>query len=105
MGKALFFLAMLGVTLPVFSQVPEQCIQRQERTLSCPHLAYKRAAMDIPALSITKNKIVCLCLSDLTLADAKNASQLDKIDHQVTLQRIAQKYDLTVEDLVLLVKY
>ncbi|MCF2949251.1 hypothetical protein L0668_14120 [Paraglaciecola aquimarina] len=85
--------------------LPSKCIQSEERTKACPRLIYKQAAVAVPVLEVKKNDVICLCLTDLALVKNSKMSKLEEIDWQVTMQRIAQKYQISQEELIKLVKH
>ncbi len=93
--KALSFSALL-LTSTVFAQVPEQCVQAPERTNLCPHTLYRIAKAPVPGLSIPKNGMVCLCLTDLT--------DLPATEQPKAFEAIAKHLTMPVQDVFVLLE-
>lgn len=96
-------LALSGLTNSAYA-LPSECLQAPQRQLACPHMLYKSAALPIEVLNIKKNDVICICLSDLKALNNEAKSKVEEIDQQVTLQRLAKKYQLREEDILTLVK-
>ena len=54
---------------------------------------------------VDKNDVICICLSDFKALRQTTSSKIEKIDQQVTLQRIAEKYQLSEQDILTLLKH
>lgn len=100
----LFLFAVWGLARQAHA-LPEECIQSPERTQACPHQIYKKAAVAVASINVNKGAVVCLCLTDLKDISDPDKSKLADIDRQVTLQRVAQKYRISEQDLANLLKY
>lgn len=58
------FLLLVGWA--THAQVPQQCLQSPLRQQLCPHTIYKKAVIPVPALTVEKGQMICICLSDIT---------------------------------------
>ncbi|MGJ8679190.1 hypothetical protein [Paraglaciecola sp.] len=85
--------------------LPKECIQAETRVQSCPRLIYKQAAVAVPVLGVEKNGVICICLTDFEQVKSAQMSKLEQIDRQVTLQRVARKYQISEEELIKLIKH
>lgn len=104
LARFLGCLLILAFLPDVAEALPSKCLQAVERKNACPHLIYKKAALDVPALDTVKGGIICICLTDLQALQQPSGSEVDKIDQQVTLERLAAKYQLNEQDIVTLLK-
>ena len=96
--------ALLGLTSVAYA-LPSKCLQAVDRKAACPHLIYKKAALAVALLNIEKGDVICICLSDLKALKKTAASAIERIDQQVTLARMAEKYQLDEKDILTLIKY
>ncbi|WP_339725410.1 hypothetical protein [uncultured Paraglaciecola sp.] len=96
-------LLFLGLTT-VVQALPTKCLQTVERQSVCPHLLYKKAALPVALLDIDQGEIICICLSDLKGLIRSASSKVERIDQQVTLQRIATDYQLSEQDILKLIR-
>jgi hypothetical protein len=96
----LLFAALTTVT----HALPLQCLQAIERQHVCPNLIYKKAALPVAFLEIEQGDIICICLSDFKGGGRTAMSKVAQIDHHVTLQRIAKKYQLSEQDILTLLR-
>lgn len=85
--------------------LPSKCLQAAERQNVCPHLIYKKAALPVLPLEVNQGDIICICLSDFKVLKSTANSKVAQIDQQVTLQRIAKKYQLQEQDILSLLRY
>ena len=105
-NKIVLFGCLLFVELTnVAIALPTKCLQAPERQNVCPHLIYKQAALPVTLLDVDKNDVICICLSDFKALRQTTSSKIEKIDQQVTLQRIAEKYQLSEQDILTLLKH
>lgn len=100
-----FFGALLfvGLTLPA-QALPSKCLQAGEKQNICPHIIYKKAALPVALLDVEKGDVICMCLSDLKGLRNTKTSKLEQINQNTTLQRLAEKYELTEQDILTLVR-
>lgn len=103
MSTRLVFLSLF-LALPV-NALPESCLQVPERTQACPHLIYKRARVDVPIITTKAKEMICICLSDLAPLRIEAQDKLGKIKQQMMLTRMAEKLQLTEDDLLSLIRY
>jgi hypothetical protein len=96
-------LLFVGLTAEAHA-LPSKCLQAPERQNVCPHLIYKKAALQVALLDVAKGDIICICLSDINVLSNTVMSKVEQIDHQVTFQRIAQKYQLSQQDILTLIR-
>lgn len=99
-----YCLLLVGLTSRAHA-LPTKCLQAPERKNVCPHLLYKKAALPVALLDVEKGDIICICLGDLNALKNMESSNVEKINQQVTLQRIAEKYQLSEQDIFTLVRY
>ncbi|GAC21889.1 hypothetical protein GARC_4953 [Paraglaciecola arctica BSs20135] len=50
-------------------------------------------------------EVICICLSDLNALRNAVTSKVERIDQQVTLQRIAEKHQLSEQDIFTLIRH
>lgn len=84
--------------------LPEQCLQSMARSESCPQIIYKKSPVDIPKLHIKAGGMACLCLADVLGIREARAAQLQTPELQVSLTRFAQQWDMSEQDLLLLIR-
>ena len=84
--------------------LPAKCLQAEERQNVCPHLIYKKSALSVALLDVEKGEVICICLSDLKTLMNTEKSKLNQINQSVTLQRLAEKYELNEQDILTLIK-
>lgn len=103
--KLVYFCFFLFAGLSAVAQaLPSKCLQAVERHNICPHFIYKKAALAVAVLDVDKGGVICICLSDLQVLRHTAMSQVEQIDHQVTLQRIANRYQLSEQDILTLIR-
>lgn len=90
----LLFLFLL--TVPVFAQVPEMCIEKPRRDNVCEHLLYKRSPVSIEQLKIKEGDMVCLCMADYQPLRIPIKDGIAATQQLVELKRAAR--DLGVEE-------
>lgn len=99
------FCCLLFVGFTTAAQaLPSKCLQAAEKLNVCPHLIYKKAALPVALLEVDKGDIICICLSDFYVLNSTAKSNTEQIDQQVTLQRIAKKYQLKEQDILTLLR-
>jgi len=98
-----YCLIFVGLTT-VAHALPTKCLQAPERQSVCPHLIYKKAALPVALLEVEQGDVVCICLSDLKALHSPAKNRVEQIDQQVTLQRIAKKYQLNEQDILTLLR-
>jgi hypothetical protein len=104
-NKIVLFCCLLLIALKTAANaLPSKCLQAAERQNVCPHLIYKKAALTVALLDVDKGDIICICLSDLKVLSNTATSKVAQIDHQVTLQRIAKKNQLSGQDILTLIR-
>lgn len=86
------------------AMMPEKCIQLPERKKACPNILYKKSPIKLLPFSVNKGEIVCICMADFSSLRIPAKSEVDKIDQQVTLQKIAEKLALPESDLLILIR-
>lgn len=96
-------LLCVGLTTAAYA-LPSKCLQAPERQNACPHLIYKKAALSVALLDVDKGDIICICLSDLKALSNTATSKVEQIDQQVTLQRLAEKHQLSEQDILTLIR-
>ncbi|WP_233267350.1 hypothetical protein [Paraglaciecola sp. L3A3] len=96
---------MTAITCEVIAAVPAQCLQAPERSTPCPHILYKKAAVAVPDLQVKKGQVICLCLSDLQALRNNSKTKLEEIDQQVTLERTAKKYNVSQDEIRILLQH
>lgn len=102
----ILFSLLLLVGLPTLVQaLPSKCLQVEEMQKACPHIIYKKAALPVAVLDVEKGQIICICLSDLKALRNTATSKVEQINQKVTLQRMAEKHQLTEQDIVTLITY
>jgi hypothetical protein len=101
--SALFCLLLIGLT-NVVSAMPSKCLQAPERKTVCPHLIYKKAALPVALLGVEKGGVICICLHDFEALKNTPISKVEKIDQQVTFERLADKYQLSKQDVLTLIR-
>lgn len=107
MKNALFVL-LLVFALSLFNDVsalPAKCLQAPSRINACPHIIYKKAALAVEAIDVKKGEVICLCLSDLAALNNTAMSEVEKIDQQVSFERLLKKYQLSEQDILTLIRY
>jgi hypothetical protein len=85
--------------------LPTKCLQLPERKQACPHLIYKKAALPVVRLDVEKGNIICICLTDVNFLKNQTNSAVEKIDQQVTFERLTDYYQLTEQDILTLLKH
>lgn len=95
-------LLFIGLTKAAYA-VPNKCLQALERQHACPHLIYKKAALPVATLDVEQGQVICICLSDFKALENTRSSKVGKIDQQVTLQRMAEKHQLSEQDILTLI--
>jgi hypothetical protein len=99
------FGCLLIVGLPTAAYaLPSKCLQAVERQNVCPHLIYKKAALPVALLDVEKGDVICICLTDFKALRHTTASKVEQIDQQVTLKRVAEKYQLNEQDILALIR-
>ena len=98
-----FCLLYVGLTTVVYA-LPSKCLQSPERQNVCPHLIYKKAALPVALLDVGKGGVICICLSDFKALRKTAMSKLGDIDQQVTLKRLAEKHQLSEQDILTLIR-
>tara|TARA_R110002153_G_scaffold32537_7_gene98480 strand:- start:2737 stop:3063 length:327 start_codon:yes stop_codon:yes gene_type:complete len=97
-------LLLLGLTANAYA-LPSKCLQAPERQNVCPHLIYKKAALAVASLDVKIGDVICICLSDFNALRNTVTSKVERIDQQVTLQRIAEKHRLSEQDIFTLIRH
>lgn len=97
-------LLLVGLTT-VVQALPSKCLQVEEKQKTCPHIMYKKAALSVAVLDVEKGEVICICLSDLKGLRNTATSKVEQINQKVTLQRLAEKHQLTEQDMVTLINY
>jgi len=97
-------LLVFGLTKAAYV-LSSECLQAPERQNACPHLIYKKAALSVALLDVEKGGVICICLSDFKVLRNPTKSKVEQIDQQVTLQRVAEKYQLNEQDILTLIRY
>lgn len=54
-------------------------------------------------LDVEKGGVICICLSDLKAFRKTVTSKVEQVDQHVTLGRIAEKYQLSEQDILTLI--
>jgi hypothetical protein len=98
--SCLLFIGFAKVALAL----PTKCLQAPERQNVCPHIMYKKAALAVTLLGVEKGDVICICLSDLNALRDTATSKVEQIDQQVTLKRLAVKYQLSEQDIFTLIR-
>ncbi len=96
-------LLFVGLTTVTYA-LPSKCLQASERQNACPHLIYKKAALPVALLEVEKGDVICICLTDFKALRNTAASNVEQIDQQVTLQRLAEKHQLSEQDILTLLR-
>lgn len=107
MIKKLYYLLIIsqfGTGISQAQALPDRCLQSPTRILACPHLLYKKSKQAIPTLNVEVNGIVCLCLSDISPLTQPTESPTEKIDQQVSWTEITERYQVSKEDILTLIR-
>lgn len=91
-------------TTTVVNGAPLECLQASENRAACEHRLYKRAAVPVALLGVSKGDAICICLSDLKGLTETAESKVAQIEQQETLQKITQKYQLSEQELLRLLR-
>ena len=103
-NRIVLFCCLLFVGLSTVAYaLPTKCLQALQRQNACPHLIYKKAALPVAFLNVKKGDVICICLSDFNGLNDTTASKVEQIDQQVTLERLAEKYQLSEQDILTLI--
>lgn len=94
---------LIGLTTEA-EALPSKCLQVEERQSACPHILYKKAALAVRVLNVEKGDVICICLSDLKALKNAAASKVEQIQQKETLQRLAEKHQLTEQDIFTLIR-
>ena len=86
------------------AQVPEACIQSPSRSAICDHLIYKRSPVDVAALEIQKNQMICLCMADFQSLRVPIRKGIAATEQQVELARTARRLGISEDVLLSLVR-
>ena len=100
----LVLVSILGTCSFLASALPELCLQSPSRTTACPQLLYKKTKIAIPSLALNANDILCICLTDIKPLIKPNPSATEKIDHELTWQALAERYQLNKEEILALIR-
>ncbi|MGK0268966.1 MAG: hypothetical protein ACI8Y3_001585 [Paraglaciecola sp.] len=98
-----FCLLLVGLTTEAYA-LPSKCLQTPERVNVCPHLIYKKATLTVVLLDVKKGGVICICLTDLKALNNTATNKVEQIEQQVSLKRIAEKYQLSEQDIFTLIK-
>jgi hypothetical protein len=104
-NRIVVFCCILLLGLPTGAYaLPSKCLQAPERQNVCPHLIYKKAALTVASLDVNMGEVICICLSDLNAFRNTVTGKVAQIEQQVTLRRIAEKHQLSEEDIFTLIR-
>jgi hypothetical protein len=95
---------LAGLTTDVHA-LPSKCLQAPARIAVCPHLIYKKSALPVMSLDVREGEVICICLSDFKVLNNTAVDNIKKIAQQVSLMRIADKHQLSEQDILTLIKY
>lgn len=98
-----FCLLLVGLTTEVYA-LPSKCLQAPKRINACPHLIYKKSTSTVVSLGVEKGGVICICLTDVKALNNTATTKVEKIEQQFSLKRIAEKYQLSEQDIFTLIK-
>jgi hypothetical protein len=105
MKNRIIICCLLFVGLPTVAYaLPSKCLQSLERQNACPHLIYKKAAFSVPLLDVEKGDVICICLSDFKGLGNTATSKIEMVNQQVTFHRLAEKHQLSEQDILTLIR-
>ncbi|WP_232787875.1 hypothetical protein [Paraglaciecola sp. MB-3u-78] len=71
---------------------------------ACQHLIYKKAALPVAFLDVDKGAIICICLRDFKGFRNTATKKIESIAQHITLQRLAEKHQLSEQDIMTLIR-
>ena len=104
-AKSWLAFALAVFSFPSIAVLPETCIQDPGRSLACPRIIYKTA--DLPDLDTgtTRNKVVCICLTDFQDWLVEPESEVEKKLKHMKIQSWTAQLGISEEKIKELIRY
>lgn len=85
--------------------LPEQCIQRPDRSTACERQFYRTASITDPDTGKKQKQVVCICMSDFESLLQQPQNETQVVQQRMELRMLSRLLDLPEQEILELIQY